>query len=624
MQLDYIALDRLAVSKTNMRQGAKAPDVSDILPTIRKRGVIQPLLVRPGSESGQYEIIAGRRRFTAACLVARELREAGGERGDAQDSLHIDPLPCAILDAGDDATAIEASMIENMARLDADEVTQWESFVRLVKQGRDVADIAATFGLPELAVRRILALGNLLPPIRALYRNGMIDRASIRHLTMASKAQQKAWLALAEDEHAYCPIGNQLKAWLFGGQSIPVRHALFDVTRFDGRIIADLFGEDGYFADPDAFWTAQYAAIDARRAAYLEDGWADVMIVPPSDHFHSWEYEKTAKRKGGRIYADVRASGEVIFHEGYLSRKEAQRAQLMVGGNATMGSKPSRPELSGPCQTYIDLHRHAAVRAGLVGHQGVALRLMVAHAMIGSAHWTVHREPQTSRNEATAKSLERSRAEALFDERRRAVMAALDLPSDQSALIAAKGEGGHGGDDALARIFLKLLDLPDSLVMEIVTIVMGETLEAGSAVIEAVGLHIGTDMADWWQADDALFALIRDRELLVALVRDVAGEAVATANLGATSKVLKSIISDHLTGTNGRRHHDRWVPRWMRFAPSAYTERGGVGTVDAFARIAPPAAKTPAFKDPASKTPAPDPEQPPREEGDTTELPRAA
>lgn len=148
MQLDYIALDRLAVSKTNMRHGAKAPDVSDILPTIRKRGVIQPLLVRPGSESGQYEIIAGRRRFTTACLVAQDLREAGGERGDALDSLHIDPLPCAILDADDDAIAIEASTIENMARLDADEVTQWESFVRLVKQGRDVADIAATNRVP--------------------------------------------------------------------------------------------------------------------------------------------------------------------------------------------------------------------------------------------------------------------------------------------------------------------------------------------------------------------------------------------------------------------------------------------------------------------------------------------
>ena len=40
MKLDHIPLDLLYVDKTNMRFGRKAPDVSDILPTIRARGVI--------------------------------------------------------------------------------------------------------------------------------------------------------------------------------------------------------------------------------------------------------------------------------------------------------------------------------------------------------------------------------------------------------------------------------------------------------------------------------------------------------------------------------------------------------------------------------------------------------
>src|SRR3546814_2676299 len=103
-------------------------------------------------------------------------------------------MPCAILSDSDDADAIEASLIENVARLDPDEVTQWETFTRLVKEGRDVGDIAATFGLPDMMVRRVLALGNLMPRIRDLYRNEKIDPATVRHLTMASKAQQRAWL----------------------------------------------------------------------------------------------------------------------------------------------------------------------------------------------------------------------------------------------------------------------------------------------------------------------------------------------------------------------------------------------------------------------------------------------
>src|SRR3546814_19925761 len=100
----------------------------------------------------------------------------------SSDVCSSDLLPCAILEPGDDADAIEASLIENMARLDPDEVTQWESFVRLVKEGRKVEDIAATFGLPDLAVKRVLALGNLLPTIRTIYAKEEIEngRASCR------------------------------------------------------------------------------------------------------------------------------------------------------------------------------------------------------------------------------------------------------------------------------------------------------------------------------------------------------------------------------------------------------------------------------------------------------------
>ena len=157
MRLQFIELGKLSVSKTNMRYGKRPPDVSDILPTVRSRGVIQPVIVRPNCAPDGFEIVAGSRRFHAARIVAEERRTAGDTTPE--------PMPCAILDEGDDAAAIEASMIENMARLDADEVTQWESFTRLVKEGQTVEDIAATFGFPELMVRRILALGNLLPQI---------------------------------------------------------------------------------------------------------------------------------------------------------------------------------------------------------------------------------------------------------------------------------------------------------------------------------------------------------------------------------------------------------------------------------------------------------------------------
>ena len=74
--------------------------------------------------------------------------------------------------------------------------------------------------------------------------------------------------------------------------------------------------------------------------------------------------------------------------------------------------------------------------------------------------------------------------------------------------------------------------------------------------------------------------------MLPHIVADVAGDIIARANAGEKAKVLKSIVRDHLAGANGRIKVEGWVPRWMAFPPSAYTARGGVGTVNRHERIA--------------------------------------
>ena len=572
MKLEFIQLDKLVVSKTNMRWGKKAPDVSDILPSVRKRGVIQPILVRPNCAPGGYEIVAGRRRYTAAMIDAEERRAQGRE---------IEPIPCAILDGGDDADAVEASLIENVARLDADEVTQWVNFTRLVKEGRDTGDIATTFAMPELMVRRILALGNLLPRIRNMYADEKIDRVTIRHLTLASKRQQTQWLALVDDKAQRAPVGQQLKAWLMGGQSIPVKLALFDVAASGLATVADLFGEDRFFADAGLFWIAQEAAIEAARAACLERGWSDAVIVPRHEFFRDWEHAKRSKDRGGRVYIDVHASGEVTFHEGYVTRKEAERRAKGGSDADTQDAKPARAEITSACQTYVDLHRHAAVRAALTGHAGVALRLMVAHLVAGSPLWTVRHESHFARDEGTRESVANSLADLQFDDCRRSVLALLDMPLDKEALT-----GRYGGERELLPLFLRLLELPDPAVMDVIAVAVGETLAAGSAAVEVAGATLGLDMADWWEADAAFLDLVRDKEVMRAMVGDVAGSLVAEANAKEKGATMKRIIADHLAGSGGRDKVVRWVPRWMGFPASAYTPRGGVGTVKTGALVA--------------------------------------
>ena len=563
MELKHIDIANLVVSSANMRVKGKTPDLTNILPSVRARGVLVPLIVRASDVPDIYEIVAGKRRYHAALSVAAETGES-------------DPLPCAIMAAGDDAAALEASLIENIARLDPDEVTRWESFTRLVREGRSSDDIAQTFGLTGLQVRRTLALGNLLPRIRTLYRRGDIEVGMVRHLTLASKAQQRDWLALLDEPTAYCPTGTQLKAWLFGGASIPTKAALFDLTTYDGGIVSDLFGEDSYFASADAFWTAQMAAIGARAEQYREAGWSEVVILPTGEAFHNWGYERTPKRKGGNVYIAVGSRGDVTVREGYVTVREARR---QAAGEPV--AKPIRPEISAPIQNYVDLHRHAAVRNSVVSNAPVVLRLAVAHMIAGSSLWSVRVEPQRAASDAVAESIENSVSEAAFDERRRAVLAILAFDADTPTVT-----GGYDGDHGVTGLFARLLALPDAAVRDVLAIVMAETLEAGSRLVELLGAMLGVDMATVWQTDDALLDLIRDREVCQAILADVAGDTVATANERATGKVKRGIVRDCLTGENGRAKVEGWVPRWMAFPPAAYTERGGVGTVGRAAQIA--------------------------------------
>ena len=238
MNLQHIELSELKISSCNMRYRDPVPDVSDILPSIRAKGVLLPLIVRP--EDGRYGIVAGRRRYFALKAIKAE-------------SGAVAPPPCAVMEAEDDAEAIELSLLENTARRDPDPMREYETFVRLIKEGRTIDGIAATFGMTGAQVKQRLALGNLLPGIRSAYRGEEIDDETVRHLTMASASQQRKWLRLYKEPEQYAPRGYQLKQWLFGGQQITTAHAIFPLTDYTGQIVQDLFGEEGYFADADLF-----------------------------------------------------------------------------------------------------------------------------------------------------------------------------------------------------------------------------------------------------------------------------------------------------------------------------------------------------------------------------------
>lgn len=563
MNLQHINIENLKISPLNVRKHGQTTG-EDLIPSIKAVGLIQPLLVRPTCEPTRgegFEVVAGQRRLNALQQIAKDET--------------VEAVPCLVMDEGDDAKAIEASLTENIARLPMDVIDQFEAFHALTQQGLSVAEIAQHFGVTERLVNQRLAIANLYEPIRNAFRREDIGGDTLQLLTMATKRQQKEWYKLFKSKDGHAPQGYRLKSWLFGGEQIPVSNALFDVESYDGVIVSDLFGDERYFAEPKLFWEHQSRAIAEKMDEYREDGWAEVILLDVGERWNAWEHVDTAKEDGGKVFIRVTSDGEVKAYEGQLSRDEIKKREKAANGVA----KPERPELTKAMQNYLALRRHAAVRLKLLDHQGIALRLAVAQIITGAMLWDVRAERQKANTQSIADSLAHSSAQAAFKAQQVRIMAMLDLGEDTTRPLVDHAPY-EGRALNVEDIFVKLAKLDDSKVMTILTFVVAETLQSGSVMVEELGSLLKVDMADHWQADETFFDLLRDKEAINAMLSEIGGKRVAESNLNGTAKVQKQIIRDFMTG-EGRKQAKGWQPRYMRFPLEGYTKRGGIAVVKA-------------------------------------------
>jgi ParB family chromosome partitioning protein len=260
----------------------------------------------------------------------------------------------------------------------------------------------------------------------------------VQYLTMASKQQQKDWLKLFENEDGNAPMGHQVKQWLFGGQSIATTVALFPLDAYTGHIVADLFGEESYFADAEMFWELQNDAIAAKREALLAAKWPEVVVLDAGERFDQWVHDKTPKKNGDKVFITLSQRGEAEVHEGWLSRKEARKGRDKTEGNSVGQAAKVRPAKTQAMENYLQLHRHAAVRLALLKSPEVALRLLVAHAVASSGNWQVKPDPQRTRSNDIRASVQQSPAQAAFAAEREAVLALLASPVDDAEFAASQ------------------------------------------------------------------------------------------------------------------------------------------------------------------------------------------
>jgi ParB family chromosome partitioning protein len=120
-------------------------DLTELTESIKEKGILEPVLVRP--KDGQFEIVAGERRYRAAKLAG------------------LTEIPCIEYDVPDNE-ALELSIIENIQRKDLDIYEQSYSLKSLSEiYGYTHQDIAQKIGKSRVTVTELIRITDLPPNV---------------------------------------------------------------------------------------------------------------------------------------------------------------------------------------------------------------------------------------------------------------------------------------------------------------------------------------------------------------------------------------------------------------------------------------------------------------------------
>ncbi|HEV2944511.1 MAG TPA: ParB/RepB/Spo0J family partition protein [Solirubrobacteraceae bacterium] len=176
LELRELVLGEIVPNLSQPRQHFDEAALQELAGSLRERGVLQPVLVRPRPD-GAYELIAGERRWRAAAL-------AGLQRIPALVS------PC------DDAAALEVALIENMAREDLNPVEEAQACATLVQElGLTLEQVGRRVGRGRVAVSNLLRLLDLPREILELMERGELSEGHGRALLTAKDVQVRRRLA---------------------------------------------------------------------------------------------------------------------------------------------------------------------------------------------------------------------------------------------------------------------------------------------------------------------------------------------------------------------------------------------------------------------------------------------
>lgn len=188
IRIVYLNPRDLLPSRRNVR--SDPGDLAGLAETIREHGILQPLGVT--REGDTHRIVYGNRRRDAAIVVG------------------LDRVPCIVLDALNDEQVVVQQVLENLQRLDLNDVDKSRAFEQLIglalneglSQGDALEELARTLGLSARQIQRYLRLMQLDAEVQALITQGELGVTHGQHLVdikPTARQREVAELAVAEN-----------------------------------------------------------------------------------------------------------------------------------------------------------------------------------------------------------------------------------------------------------------------------------------------------------------------------------------------------------------------------------------------------------------------------------------
>lgn len=170
--LHQLPVDKLQRGQYQPRMHMDESALSDLAESIKSQGLVQPIVVRPVAGKGQYEIIAGERRWRAAQMAG----------------LHEVPV---VVRNVSDQTAMCIALIENIQREELNPIEEAQALSRLLKEFEMThEDVAEAVGRSRSSVTNLLRLLELQPDVRSLVESGQLEMGHARALLALKNADQ--------------------------------------------------------------------------------------------------------------------------------------------------------------------------------------------------------------------------------------------------------------------------------------------------------------------------------------------------------------------------------------------------------------------------------------------------